>query len=143
VLIELMSAPFAIKGIDHVVIRVRDVTVMKRFYCDVLGCALERANTDRGLYQLRAGSALIDLVDVFARIGEAGGGPPGPDSHNMDHLCLFIEPFSEAGIRAHLAAHDVEIREFADRYGAKGNGPSVYIRDPEGNKVELKGRSPS
>ena len=47
--------------------------------------------------------------------------------------------FDEEAIRAHLAAHGVEIGETAPRFGADGEGPSIYIHDPEGNTVELKG----
>ena len=57
----------------------------------------------------------------------------------MDHLCLRIEPFDEKDLRNHLTAHGVEVGEVASRYGAEGQGPSLYIRDPEANTVELKG----
>ncbi len=130
---------FTVQGIDHVVIRVVDVEAMIRFYQDVLGCAVERRNDDLGLIQLRAGSSLIDLVDVSGELGLKGGAAPGAEARNMDHLCLRIDPFDEAEIRAHLRAHGIEAGELATRYGAEGDGPSLYIQDPEGNTVELKG----
>ena len=128
-----------ILGIDHIVIRVKDVPTMVAFYRDVLGCAEERMNDDIGLYQMRAGSALIDLVDVNGTLGKMGGAAPGEDAHNMDHFCVRVEPFDEAAIRAHLAGHGIEAPETTMRYGAEGTGPSIYIQDPEGNTVELKG----
>ncbi len=130
---------FTVQGIDHVVLRVVDVEGMIRFYQDVLGCAVERRKDDLGLIQLRAGRSLIDLVDVNGEIGRKGGAAPGAEARNMDHLCLRIDPFDEAPIRTHLRAHGVEAGELVTRYGAEGDGPSLYIQDPEGNTVELKG----
>lgn len=134
-----MAVPFEIKGIDHVVIRASDIGRMMRFYCDVLGCVLERAETDLGLFQLRAGNSLVDLVDVNGELGKRGGPAPGADAHNMDHLCLGIDPFNEEALRSHLEANGIDIGEVGNRYGAEGRGPSMYIRDPENNVVELKG----
>ena len=130
---------FTVQGIDHVVLRVVDVEGVIRFYQDVLGCAVERRKDDLGLIQLRAGRSLIDLVDVNGELGQKGGAAPGAEARNMDHFCLWIDPFDEAQIRAHLRAHGVEAGELATRFGAEGDGPSLYIQDPEGNTVELKG----
>ena len=130
---------FAIIGIDHVVLRVADAERAIRFYCDVLGCHEERRLEDIGLYQLRAGAALIDIVPVESEIGRAGGAGPGADGHNLDHFALRIEPFDELALRAHLAAHGVAAGEVSKRYGAEGEGPSLYLTDPDGNTVELKG----
>ncbi len=134
-----MTAPFRIKGLDHVVLRAIDISAMKRFYCDILGCVLERAQPDLGLYQLRAGQSLIDLVDMQGKLGRAGGRPPGIEGRNMDHFCIGIDPFQECELRAHLKAHGIAVGEVADRYGAEGGGPSLYIKDPEDNVLELKG----
>jgi catechol 2,3-dioxygenase-like lactoylglutathione lyase family enzyme len=128
-----------IQSIDHVVLRVGDVERAIRFYRNVLGCAVERRLDEIGLIQLRAGRSLIDLVDVSGRIGRQGGAPPGAEGRNMDHLALRVEDFDEAALRAHLEAHDVAPGEVVMRYGAEGNGPSMYIQDPDGNTVELKG----
>lgn len=128
-----------ILGLDHVVVRANDIEKMVAFYRDVLGCPVERSLEDLGLWQLRAGSALIDLVDVKASLGRQGGPGPGPEGHNMDHFCLRIDDFDEAALRAHLERFGVEAGETGNRYGADGTGPSIYIRDPEGNTVELKG----
>jgi glyoxylase I family protein len=134
-----MTAPFGIAGLDHVVLRVRDVAVMLRFYRDVLGCAVEKEQPAFGLVQLRAGASLIDLVDVDGPLGRVGGAPPGADARNMDHFCLRIDPWNELAIIAHLDTAGIAIRDQGIRYGAEGYGPSLYIQDPEGNMVELKG----
>jgi glyoxylase I family protein len=131
--------PIAPLGIDHVVLRVTDLEAALRFYCDVIGCREERRVDDLGLVQLRAGRSLIDLVAVDGRLGRAGGAPPEVEGRNMDHLALRIEHFDEAALRAHLTAHGVEVGEVGERYGAEGDGPSMYIRDADGNTIELKG----
>ncbi len=126
-------------GLDHVVLRVRDLEASLRFYCGALGCSEERRLDELGLVQLRAGNALIDLVPVDSPLGLAGGAPPGEDARNLDHFALRIEPFDEAELRTQLLAAGVEPGDVAERYGAEGSGPSMYIRDPDGNVVELKG----
>ena len=131
--------PFLLQDIDHLVLRVRDAAAMVAFYCDVLGCSVERRQEAIGLIQLRAGRALIDLVPVDGRLGRMGGAAPGPEGRNLDHFCLRVAPFDREAIAAHLAAHGVRIGEFGSRYGADGEGPSQYLFDPEGNVVELKG----
>ncbi len=120
-----------IRDIDHVVLRVANADRAMRFYCDVLGCTLERTLETIGLYQLRAGRSMIDLMDA----GDGAAAGPG----NMDHMALRLEQFDEAAIRAHLAAHGVAAGPVETRYGAEGDGPSMYIHDPDGNMVELKG----
>ena len=110
-----------------------------RFYRDALGCTLERSLEELGLYQLRAGAHLIDLVDVNAPLGRAGGAAAGEQARNVDHIALQVSPFDAAAIATHLEAHGIEPGDVAERYGARGNGPSMYIRDPDGNVVELKG----
>ncbi|MBL8700173.1 MAG: VOC family protein [Alphaproteobacteria bacterium] len=130
------SPPFAILGIDHVVLRSPDRERLVRFYADVLGCAVVWDRPALGLTHLRAGRALIDIVDAARR---ADRRPPDQMAPNVDHMCLIIEPFDGDALRRHLAAHGVTIEAPADRFGAEGEGPSVYLRDPEGNTVELKG----
>ena len=128
-----------VREIDHLVLRVRDLPRMLQFYVDVLGCAVERRLDDIGLVQLRAGRSLIDLVPVDGELGRAGGAPPGAEGRNLDHFCLRLEPFDEAALREHLRAHGITMAPVQQRYGAEGHGPSVYLDDPEGNVVELKG----
>jgi len=128
-----------IRGLDHVVLRVTDLAASIGFYCDVLGCSEERRLDALGLVQLRAGACLIDLVDVASPLGELGGAAPATGARNMDHFAVALETFDEAAIRAELEACGVEPGDVSERYGAEGNGPSMYIRDPDGNVVELKG----
>ena len=130
---------FSICDIDHLVLRVVDTERMLHFYCEVLGCSLERHQEAIGLIQLRAGRSLIDLVPVDGQLGRAGGAAPGSEGRNLDHFCLRIEPFDEAAIRQRLALHGVEAGPVETRYGAQGQGPSIYLTDPDGNVVELKG----
>jgi glyoxylase I family protein len=131
--------PIAIRDIDHVVLRATDMARMRAFYCEVLGCTVEKVQERIGLVQLRAGRSLIDLVDVAGELGRTGGPAPGRDGHNMDHVCLRLEPFDADAIARHLQAHGVAAGEVVARYGAEGDGPSMYITDPQGNTVELKG----
>ena len=116
-------------GIDHVVLRVTDIERMRKFYCDVLGAQHVAWRPELGMSHLRVGAAMIDLVK-----GERSG-------CNMDHLCLRVEPFDQGAIVSHLRKHGVEIGKIASRFGAEGNGTSIYLTDPEGNTVELKGPS--
>ena len=131
--------PIAIREIDHVVLRVVDLERVERFYRDVLGCTVARRQEAIGLIQLRAGSSLVDLVPVDGKLGRMGGAAPGKEGRNVDHVCFRVEPFDEAAIRAHLAAHGVEAGPLEARFGAEGDGPSIYLQDPEGNTIELKG----
>jgi glyoxylase I family protein len=131
--------PFKLIAIDHVVLRITDIARSLAFYVDGLGCTIEKVQDDIGLTQLRAGSSLIDLVPLTGKLGRAGGAAPGTEGRNVDHFALDIEPFHEAAIRAHLQAHGIAIGESGRRYGAKGYGPSIYVSDPDGNVVELKG----
>ena len=130
--------PIAIAALDHVVLRVADLERAKAFYRDVLGCPVEKWQPELGLLQLRAGAALIDLVPLDGKLGREGGAGPGAEGRNLDHFCVRLERFDEAALRAHLAAHGIEAGEIVQRYGAEGNGPSLYIKDPDGNTVELK-----
>ena len=128
-----------IRDIDHLVLRVVDLETMLAFYQGLFGCEVLRRRDDLGLIQLRAGSAMLDLVPVGGQLGRAGGAAPGREGRNLDHYCFRIEPFDETQIRAHLKSMGVDAGETASRFGAEGQGPSIYITDPEGNTVELKG----
>ena len=128
-----------VEGIDHIVLRTTKLKDMLDFYSGLLGCKVERETPpETGLTQLRAGNALIDLVTVKSRLGKLGGGAPTKFENNVDHFCLQLKPVLEEEIKAHLEAHGIEVGEFAERYGAQGLGNSIYIKDPEGNTVELR-----
>ena len=128
-----------IRDIDHLVLRVIDLAAMERFYCEVLGCSVEKRQETIGLVQLRAGRSILDLVPVAGPLGRAGGAAPGREGRNLDHFCFRVEPFDEAAIRTQLQRHGVAAGPLEQRYGAEGEGPSIYVTDPEGNVVELKG----
>jgi glyoxylase I family protein len=131
--------PFRLRAIDHIVLRVCNLDASLAFYCDVLGCTVDKVQDKIGLWQVRAGASLIDLVPLDGALGRIGGAAPGKEGRNVDHFAIQIAPFDEAAIRAHLAAQGVTITDSGRRYGAEGDGPSVYILDPDGNSVELKG----
>ena len=136
--------PFSIKGLDHVVLRVRSVPDSLKFYCDILGCHIEREIESMGLIQLRAGASLIDLVDVAGVLGRQGGNPaadPASGGRNMDHFAIAIDAVDEAQLLNYLSHHGIAAEPRVERYGAQGMGPSLYIVDPDGNVVELKGPS--
>ena len=129
----------ALRGIDHVVLRVINIEAMQAFYCQVLGCSVDRVQEQIGLVQLRAGSALLDMVPVSGQLGRMGGAAPGAEGRNVDHICFRVESFDGEAIRAQLEAAGVACGPVESRYGAEGEGPSIYLRDPEGNTIELKG----
>ncbi len=128
-------------GLDHVVLRVSDLDRAIAFYCDVLGCHMDRRRDDLGLYHLRAGAAQIDLVTLAGPLGEKGGPAAGPEGRNMDHFCLRIEPFDGPALVEYLRGQGLQPSEISQRYGAEGDGPSLYVQDPDGNTVEIKGPS--
>ena len=131
--------PFSVKGLDHLVLRVADLPRAMAFYREVIGAAVEREQASIGLTQLRIGASLIDLVPLDGQLGRLGGAGPSHEGRNLDHFAIQVTPFDETAIRTHLAAHGVEIIDSGRRYGAEGDGPSIYVADPDGNIVELKG----
>lgn len=127
-----------IQAIDHVVFRVRDLQKVADFYIDVLGARWEKRQVDIGLYQLRVGNSLVDLVPVEGKLGRMGGAAPGSEGRNVDHVCFRVLPWDGEALLAYLKSHGIE-GSIVSRYGAEGNGPSIYLTDPEGNNLELKG----
>jgi len=132
----MANHPFAVREIDHIVLRVRNLQRSLAFYCEVLGCTIERDQPKLGLTQLRAGRSLIDLVTLDGPLG--AGEPPGA-GRNLEHFCVTIVPYEESALVSWLTSRGVPVREPASRYGAEGEGRSFYIEDPDGNHVELKG----
>jgi glyoxylase I family protein len=126
-------------GIDHVVLRVRDQAVSQRFYVDVLGCTVARINERISLIHLRFGDQLIDLLPASAPAPE--GAASAPVGVGMDHLCLSIECDDLTKLADELTRRGVALDgTVSDRFGAYGHGPSLYICDPDGYRVELKPR---
>jgi glyoxylase I family protein len=126
-----------IGGLDHVVLRVGDLDQAIRFYQTVLGLHVERELQQPRLVQLRAGASLIDLVPASLSPHEAAD----KAGRNMDHFAIRVIGFDAAALKAHLEKHGVDPGEIHERYGAEGYGPSIYISDPDGNTVELKGEA--
>jgi catechol 2,3-dioxygenase-like lactoylglutathione lyase family enzyme len=121
---------FRITALDHVVLRVASLERAVKFYGDVLGCPIERELETPRLVQLRAGTSMIDLVPC------PEGEEPG---RNMDHFAVRVAAMDVPALTAHLARHGIDAGEIRRRYGAEGYGSSIYITDPDGNTVELKG----
>jgi glyoxylase I family protein len=139
---ESARPPFALEGIDHILVLVNGMKPAVQFYTDVLGCTVEGALPQYGMLQLRAGAALIDLVDISAPEA-AWAKPPVAGGRNFDHLCLALGVHDEAALRRHLARHHVEIIEEGVHGGSRGESLSLYVRDPSGNVIELKGPPPA
>jgi len=131
------GAAIRLAGLDHVVLRVGDLDRAIEFYQKVLGCHVERRLEQPKLVQLRAGASLIDLVPAPASPGAA----QDKSGRNVDHFAVRVEGFDATALAAHLRRHGVEVGEVRERYGAEGYGPSLYISDPDGNTVELKGEA--
>ena len=129
------EAGIRIAGLDHVVLRVGDLDRAIEFYGKVLNCHIERRLDQPKLVQLRAGASLIDLVPASA----SPGATEEMAGRNMDHFAVRVDGFDAAALAAHLRRHGVAVGEVRERYGAEGYGPSLYISDPDGNTVELKG----
>jgi len=119
-----------LKGIDHIVLRTANVKAMLEFYCDILGCQIEKKQPDIGLTQLRVGNNIIDLVEVTTT--------SSPDNFNMDHFCLRVLNFDYEMLKKYFDEYQIETYRYGHRYGAEGYGYSFYLKDPDGNEIELK-----
>ncbi|WP_063913716.1 VOC family protein [Pseudomonas sp. p21] len=135
--------PFAIKHIDHLVLRVSDLPRSIAFYTELLGCTVSRVREDLGMVHLATGTAMIDLVTLDGPLGQPGGAAPRAEGRNLHHFCLRIEPFDEPALTAYLQTAGVKVEPAEKRYGAEGEGLSLYCYDPDGNQVELKGPVPA
>lgn len=135
---SLMAAPpFRLRGLDHVVLLVRDMAEALDFYEKVIGCTVDRELPRLAMTQLRTGASLIDLVDIGSEHGQWAR-PASDGGRNMDHLCIAVDECDEQALREHLERNAVPIVEEGIRYGATGDGMSYYVEDPSGNRVELK-----
>ena len=131
-----MTTPLPLTGIDHVVLLVGDMERAISFYTDVIGCTVDNDLPQFGMRQLRAGAALIDLVNIGSDEG-AWARPEVAGGRNVDHVALGLGPADPEAVRRHLVDHNVEIIEEGDRTGALGDTLSFYVRDPDGNQIEL------
>ncbi|MEU3189763.1 VOC family protein [Streptomyces sp. NPDC006992] len=125
-----------VKDFDHLVLKVADVERALAFYCGPLG--LEPVRVE----EWRAGAvpfpsvrvSPVTIIDLLDRSGEAAEG--GADGTNVDHICLVVEPLDW---RAVLASGAFQVLEGpVSRFGARGTAQSIYVRDPDGNTVELR-----
>jgi len=130
---------FRVLRIDHIVLRCRRIATMVEFYCDTLGFEVAKRNDPLGLIHLRSEAAMIDLVAIDGPLGREGGAAPGREGRNLDHLCLRLDPFEPEKLARYFGERGIEVGAPRTRFGAEGDGPSFYIEDPEGNRVEIKG----
>ncbi len=130
-----MTEPiFTPLGLDHVVLRVRDQARSQKFYRDVLGCTVDRVNEKISLVHLRFGEQFIDLLPARDELPERTG-------RGIDHVCLSIRCEDLPALAAALRARGVALEgDVVMRYGAYGDGPSLYLRDPDDYVIELKPR---
>ena len=125
-------------GMDHIVVNTSDVDEALRFYGDILGLEVLRLDQFRrgevGFVSVRlSGETIIDLRPSENTLG-------GPV--NVDHFCLFVEPTDMEAALEDLRSKGVEISgPVGSRWGARGNGPSFYVKAPDGNRIELKAYS--
>ncbi len=133
----MTAPPFQLRGLDHVVLLVRDMAEALEFYEKVIGCTIDRELPAFAMTQLRTGASLIDLVDISSGHGQWAR-PASDGGRNMDHLCIAVDQCDEQAMRDHLARNAVPIVEEGIRYGATGDGMSYYVDDPSGNRIELK-----
>lgn len=132
----------SIEAIDHIVLRTDQYKPLIRFYCNILGCEIIREAHDFSLTQLKAGNALIDIIDIAGTLGREGGPVSTGKANNLDHFCLQIAPFEEPDLIAYLKQHSVPHSDFETRFGAQGYGRSIYIQDIIGNTIELRASNP-
>ena len=130
ILSQAANPAVTVTGLDHVVLRVASLERAVEFYGKVLGCPIERELETPRLVQLRAGTSMIDLVPC---------GPGERPGRNMDHYAVRIAKMDVPAVTAHLEQNGVAVGPVQRRYGAEGYGSSIYITDPDGNTVELKG----
>lgn len=142
------APPFRFRRLDHVVLRCRDIAAMTAFYVGTLGCEADWLGRFNGtLTHLRVGESLIDLVQAGCALSfedPASAREEGPVGElqlrpsSLDHVALRCDDYDPRAAEAWLASRGAEVIASGPRYGADGNGHSVYVRDPEGNVVELK-----
>lgn len=125
--------PLEIDGIDHVVLRVTNIQRSLDFYVGLLGLSLERVIEDIGIYQLRCGRNLIDLVAM-----PAGAVLADVPQRGIDHVCLHVRG-DMSRILEYMQENGVELGSpLREIYGSTGFGTSLYVLDPDRHTIELK-----
>jgi catechol 2,3-dioxygenase-like lactoylglutathione lyase family enzyme len=118
--------------LDHVVIAVSNWERSNLFYRDVLGAELVRLDGERWAY--RFGDQQLNVHGPGATPGPVAANPVKPG--NSD-LCFTWEQTADEAV-AHLRSHGVEPELGpVERLGGRGQGSSVYFRDPDGSLLEL------
>ena len=130
--------PFSLQAIDHVVIRAVNAAELVAFYVEAIGCKLAWDRPELGLTHLEAGNALIDIVSIEGPLGTKGVSLAAGAGRNVDHLCLRIAPFDFEALKAHFERFAIVLAPPQARFGAQGDGLSIYLTDPEGNGIQLK-----
>lgn len=130
-----MRRQVSVKDFDHLVLTVRDVERSLEFYSGLLGLEPVR------VAEWRAGEVPFPsvrvspttLIDLFGRRTTE---PVVPTVPNVDHICLVVEPLDWQHVLD--AAVFTVLEGPVERFGARGTANSVYVRDPDGNRVELR-----
>lgn len=127
-----MGDEIRVTGFDHLVLVSADVERCLAWYTGELGCEPVRVE------EWRRGEVFFPsfrispetIIDVLPGDRAAAG------ARNVDHLCLVVEPTDLAAV---AASGRFDVVDGPDtRYGARGDGTSLYVRDPDGNVVELR-----
>jgi len=127
-----MDAPVTVTAFDHLVLRCADVDVTLAWYVDVLGLQPMRVKEWRA-GEIPFPSVRVDagtIIDLISRRDNSSG------SGSVDHFCLVVDDVDLDAL-ATSGVFDV-VETTATRYGARGNGTSLYVRDPDGMTVELR-----
>lgn len=134
-----MSAKCKVVGMDHIVLRVKDVERAIRFYTEVLGLAPHRVEEFKS-GEVPFPSARINADTIIDLLPWTDEEPAGDGRRNLDHYCLTIEPTDLVQLADHLRQRGVTVVSDAPglRSGARGMGNSIYIKDWEDNTIELR-----
>lgn len=126
---------FTYKGLDHVALVTRNLAAMKKFYSEGLGLPIENEGRAKAGYQvvtLRTGDAVIDLFEATPT------NPAPPANLSEEHFCLRATGSSIYDVIATLKRRGLEPTQAEVNSGAGGKGLSIFVRDPDGNKIEVK-----
>ena len=126
--------PLHVLALDHIVLECADVETTLAWYLDVLGLQPVRVDEwHRGEAPFPSVRVSADtIIDLIRGATASNGGSGG----RLDHFCVVVEPVDLEAV-ASSGTFDV-VEGPATRYGARGNGTSLYVRDPDGTVVELR-----
>ncbi len=133
--------------IDHVVLWVESPKRALKFYVGVIGLAsVRQQDFEEGKASFPSvrlnETTLLDLMDRnnISAVRDITGGGDEVGGAPMNHICLSMSAAEFASLTARLREHGVEVKSGGENaFGAQGiAGQSVYIRDPDGNVLELR-----